>query len=694
MFHPSRAPKRPALIGSAPLLAVLLVPALVAGLSARPQDRGPQKAITSLKAAAPAGAATFNATPATVHIQPSLPAAISSASGAGGVQIAQPQADAVDYVVIRAEFDSAASRARLNLPGFTVLTAFDRFVDFFVSTKTDDNTFNQFQRAPGLKFWEFGGQVQLPPPPTFRQAAPTRAVPEQIVRGGLDGLTGKGVIVVVIDSGIDYRNPDFVDMSSGRPVSRLLYFWDSFSTAYESGLGNKGPYSYPNGRSVGTLYSRLQLTADLTSPTRRIPATDEHGHGTAAAGIAAGNGNNSGGKYAGVAKDADIIGIRLGGSRGAIENEYLLNAAIAWVDSVAKQQGKPVVFSCSFGGQGGAHDGSSIEERELSARFAANTPGRAIVIAAGNEQGSGMHSRQVFRGSDHAALFAWGPLDPNQTEGQGAVILYLHTQNGGTPDLSKLQWSAIKFQDTGQTLPMPTLPKDGSTVSQINGDLILGLSKTEGWAGFFMWTSTGEPVVADAYVYTLSESKNRVGFFKDIRSDDEMIGNPGTTPSAITVGSYDWNDQFLSQGKSYTWTGSCGEDPMHISDLSCYSNVGYSRSGAVKPEVVAPGEWYTSDWAKDPSGAGVKPVTGNNALHIETSGNYVIFNGTSAATPYVAGVVALMLQKKPTLTSGEIKALLERNATQDSFTGQVPNVKWGYGKLDIAAVRAVLNAIR
>src|SRR5262249_47049500 len=155
--------------------------------------------------------------------------------------------------------------------------------------------------APGLKYWEFGGQVELPPAPAFRQGAPTRAVPEQIVRGGYAGLTGKGVIVVVIDSGIDYRNPDFIDTSSGRPVSRLLYFWDSFSTAYESGIGNKAPYSSPNGRSIGTLYSRLQLTAALASPTRRIPITDEHGHGTAAAGIAAGNGHNSDGKYAGVA---------------------------------------------------------------------------------------------------------------------------------------------------------------------------------------------------------------------------------------------------------------------------------------------------------------------------------------------------------------------------------------------------------
>jgi subtilisin family serine protease len=80
--------------------------------------------------------------------------------------------------------------------------------------------------------------------------------------------------------------------------------------------------------------------------------------------------------------------------------------------------------------------------------------------------------------------------------------------------------------------------------------------------------------------------------------------------------------------------------------------------------------------------------------HVDSSGNYILFNGTSSAAPYTAGVIALMLQKRPSLTSGEIKSLLERNATQDSYTGAVPNQKWGYGKLDLAAVRATLNAIR
>lgn len=109
-----------------------------------------------------------------------------------------------------------------------------------------------------------------------------------------------------------------------------------------------------------------------------------------------------------------------------------------------------------------------------------------------------------------------------------------------------------------------------------------------------------------------------------------------------------------------------------------------------------PGEYYYASFAKllDHAGAPTynaktKPVEGVP----DTSGNYMLFSGTSAATPYAAGVVALMFQKKPTLTLGQIRELLKNNASQDSFTSTLPNPAWGYGKLDLGAVRKTLGAI-
>ena len=69
-------------------------------------------------------------------------------------------------------------------------------------------------------------------------------------------------------------------------------------------------------------------------------------------------------------------------------------------------------------------------------------------------------------------------------------------------------------------------------------------------------------------------------------------------------------------------------------------------------------------------------------------------NGTSAATPYTAGIVALMFEKKANLTFGEIKTLMEKNASRDPFTGVPPGAVWGSGKLDMRAVERIFAAIK
>ncbi len=126
---------------------------------------------------------------------------------------------------------------------------------------------------------------------------------------------------------------------------------------------------------------------------------------------------------------------------------------------------------------------------------------------------------------------------------------------------------------------------------------------------------------------------------------------------------------------------------MKVGEMSSYSSPGYRRMGsAVKPEVTSPGQWYTA------------PAPMNVAADRDTTGQYQQFNGTSAATPYTAGCVALLFQKKPTLTLGEIKSILQRSASpppaNSSHAGELPNPFWGYGKLDRVAVQKALNSIQ
>lgn len=588
------------------------------------------------------------------------------------------------YFGVHLEFDSAASRQKFNVNGATVFSSFDRFADVYVpanaaGTDFDRGVVTDIINSAGFVWMDPPEEILLPPPPPPVAGAPTRGVPEQIVRGGIEGSTGKGVIIAIIDSGIDFRHPDFIATDpQGRPASRLLFFWDTFSNAFEvRGSSTKPPYSFPNGQPVGTLYTRAQLTQELQSNSVTIPATDDYGHGTAAAGIAAGNGRATPDReYTGVAPDADLIGVRIGLDEGYVENEYLLNAILGWLDSVAAKENKPIVISCSFAGDFGARDGETVEQRQIQARFASNPAGRALVVAAGNDQQSGMHARRQLGNLQNPALFVWNAEQGMQLD------VYIHAANGApvqVSDLSYADWDAVV---AGQPARPPTLLR--ADINPLSKETQLTYQVPEGWSGVYLWSKSGSSAQADAYI-------EGGQFHPDLARTAELVGTPGTTPAAITVASYDWSDKFTSAGKTVSLKDACGSFPMAIGQLSCYSSPGFSRSpGVIKPDITAPGEWFLAPYAKLPNGRGADPEDWT----ADASGNYVLFNGTSAATPYTAGVIALFLQKKPSLTPSQLRDLLRRYATRDQNTRDTPNVGWGYGKLDLKAVRAIVDALQ
>jgi subtilisin family serine protease len=591
------------------------------------------------------------------------------------------QAAGMRYVVLNVEFKTPIARKAVftdlkksNLKDATVLTVIDRFADVFVST---DAAWDALSNNPNVLRVEYSAQVNAPPPPPITPSKQiSQAIAESIVRGGYKGLTGKNVIVAVLDTGIDFRHPDFITYdAAGLPTSRISYLWDT-ATEFQTGRGSLAPFKFPNGASIGTLYTKAQLTAELRSAQTSIPPTDIDGHGTACASVAAGNGNadkQTNGlrrkEVEGVAPEADIIGVRLG--YDGLENSYLLNAIAEWLDKEAGA--KPLVISGSFGGHYTGHDGERVNERQLNARFPLNKAGRAIVFAAGNEGSDAIHAKANF--AKEPKLVSWN------AKAATWIKIYFDSSD------PNIVINASKATPLGENLAVEVNP--------ITNQFEATLKINPGVGGIWFENTLGKPVETHLYFY---RSDGR--FDAPNLSFTHLVGSPGNTENAITVGSYDWNDNFHSGGRAINLTSVCRDNsgaimPIEIGFLSCYSSPGPNRAGSgkpivVKPDIVAPGEWFPSANARTDGksvGEWASP---------DTTGLYRAMNGTSAATPYASGIIALMFQKKPTLTLGEVKNHLKGKASKtglNPFSQALPNNNWGYGKLDMAAVDRIFAGL-
>lgn len=161
-------------------------------------------------------------------------------------------------------------------------------------------------------------------------------------------LTGKGVLVACVDSGIDYSHPDFRKEDGS---TRILRLWD------QSVPGNP-----PQGYKIGTEYTKEQIDAALLAPAkaeqeRIVPSRDLSGHGTGVMGIAAGNGRASDGVYRGVAYESDLIVVKLGISReDGFPRTTELMQGIDYVIRQAVALQKPVALNLSFGNNYGSHE--------------------------------------------------------------------------------------------------------------------------------------------------------------------------------------------------------------------------------------------------------------------------------------------------------------------------------------------------
>lgn len=165
-------------------------------------------------------------------------------------------------------------------------------------------------------------------------------------------LFGQGTLVAVIDSGIDYANADFRNADGS---TRIRALWDQ---SLAPGEGRRPPEGY----SLGAEYTAEQINealgqSSIQAQRQIVPSTDTSGHGTAVAGVAAGNGRNSGGQYAGVASRSELLVVKLGNPRqDGFPRTTELMQGLDYVIKKALELRMPVAVNLSFGNTYGPHE--------------------------------------------------------------------------------------------------------------------------------------------------------------------------------------------------------------------------------------------------------------------------------------------------------------------------------------------------
>ena len=480
---------------------------------------------------------------------------------------------------------------------------------------------------------------------------------------------GSGVIVGVIDSGIDWKHHDF-RMDNDTTKSRILFL---------------------NDLTTGKEFTRDQINNELDgTPAGIVDEEDFSGHGTHVASTAAGDGSASGGTYKGVAPEADLIIVKAGDEGFSTSN--IING-ITYIRQKAVSLGKPFVINMSLGGHDGAHDGTSAEEVAVDAEL--DTAGRQIVIAAGNEGSDPIYGGATLaQSASKVFTFEIPAYTPTAGAANDFVYLTMWYMNGDNFTVSvKTPNNTTVQAATGATQNVST---PNGQVHIVNGT---GAANSKGVKECFIEIYDSDaattPTVSTAWTVTVTAGSVPQGGTFDIwlaassmgaeftsgNSFTKLVGMPGTAESAITVGAYvtKWTWSSLAGSVSYPGTD-------RTNNFSTFSSMGPTRDGRQKPDISAPGQAIAA--------ARSSSASFSNSFLVAPSGKYVIEQGTSMASPHVAGLVALMLQAKPTLTAAQIQSALRSTARTDANVGAIPNAQWGYGKADAQAVLQSILSVR
>jgi subtilisin family serine protease len=468
-----------------------------------------------------------------------------------------------------------------------------------------------------------------------------------------ENLTGKGVLMAVIDSGIDYFHDDFRNEDG---TTRILELWD---------------------QTLNKVFTSAEINNALEAESRAeareiLPSVDGSGHGTSVAGIAAGNGRESEGAYRGVAFESELLVVKLGSAREeGFPRTTELMRGVDFVVRRAVEMRQPLVVNISFGNTYGSHDGTGLLETFLN--DIGNYGQTTIVVGSGNEgataghvsgnfpaaggrggRGTGSAGGERSSGGNYGTVRSELSVAPYETgvsvqlwkDYTDRFTVTLETPSGERLGPLSEQLGPVRFRyRRTQVLVYYGKPGPFSVAQEIYFDFV----PDEGnYVESGIWTFILEPqrIVQGRYDFWLPSSAvlNFATRFLE-STPDTTLTIPSSAAKVITVGAYN------SITDSY----------------ADFSGRGFTRmTDQVKPDLCAPGVGLMAPG----NGGGYRSVT-----------------GTSFAAPVVAGSAALLMQwgivdgNDPFLYGEKVKAYLRRGARPLPGFEEYPNAQLGWGAL-------------
>lgn len=463
-------------------------------------------------------------------------------------------------------------------------------------------------------------------------------------------ITGRGVIIGIVDTGIDYTKDAF-KFEDG--TSKILFLWDQTID------GPRPDYLY-----FGAAYDKAKIDEALRAedPYSIVPSRDDDGHGTFLASVAA---SNQKGEYIGAAPKAYLMVVKLRRASDFLIDRYLvtkdnpnLYASTDYMLGMkhlldrAEELDMPVVMCVGMGTNGGAHDGSSLMEDYIS--FLSQRPGFAFIIAAGNESNARHHTQGKIpynNGTDQISI---------KVGEQGAsftVIIFGpgfdKVSMGITSPIGEVV-ARVPFKSGLQYTERLVLEQTSITIRYFKGgnnEIIVAFE--DATQGIWDITLFGDLVISGEYWAWLpitGQVSPSVEFLKPV--PDYTVVVPATALRSITCGAYNSDDNSLYISSSW----------------------GPTRLPRMAPDFVAPGVRVK----------GIYPT------------GYGTMTGTSVAAAVTAGAAALLMEwaivdeNIPTIDADLIRSLLISGCVRENNL-QYPNTKWGYGKLNLYGTFEVIT---